>query len=132
LVEYTCKQELFHAFNSVQIFDCYSGPLGWKQKIQNQQHQVHNIKQLSINKENIKVFINGKDLKMLMHSTIELGGCIIHCRFFFLFDESSFSFYVYLFITWISWFEGKGRRYFYIAIDWVRTKYFLWSICVWK
>jgi hypothetical protein len=34
-------------------------------------------KQFSMNKENIKVFINVEDLKMLMHSTIELGGGII-------------------------------------------------------
>jgi hypothetical protein len=84
LIEDTCEQELLHAFNSVQILDCYSDPLGWKQKIQNQQHQLDNIKQFSMNKENIKVFINVKDLKMLMHSTIELGRCIIHCRFFFI------------------------------------------------
>jgi hypothetical protein len=34
-------------------------------------------KQFSMNKENIKVFVNVEDLKMLLHSTIELGGGII-------------------------------------------------------
>jgi hypothetical protein len=39
----------------------------------NQQHQEGNIKQFSTIKKNINVFKSVKDLKMLMHSTIELG-----------------------------------------------------------
>uniref|UniRef100_A0A0A9EXW5 Elongator complex protein 5 n=1 Tax=Arundo donax TaxID=35708 RepID=A0A0A9EXW5_ARUDO len=52
----------------VRILDCYSDPLGWKQKIQNQQHQENRRNQ------NITVFRNVKDVKKLMYSTTELGG----------------------------------------------------------
>jgi hypothetical protein len=64
----------FASFNSVRILDCYSDPLGWKQKIQNQQHQENSAKQFSTNKENVGVFRNVKDVKKLMYSITELGG----------------------------------------------------------
>jgi len=69
--------------------DCYSDPLGWKQKIQNQQHQENSTKQFSTNKENITVFRNVKDVTKLMYSITELGGG----------------------------FQGEGKRYFSIAVD---------------
>ncbi|KAJ1298330.1 hypothetical protein BS78_01G444500 [Paspalum vaginatum] len=73
----------------VRILDCYSDPLGWKQKIHNQMHQENSAKQLSTNKENITVFRNVKDVTKLLYSTTELGGG----------------------------FEGEGKKYFCIAID---------------
>ncbi|CAL4938120.1 unnamed protein product [Urochloa decumbens] len=73
----------------VRILDCYSDPLGWKQKIRNQQHQENSTKQFSTNKENITVFRNVKDVKRLMYSITELGGG----------------------------FEGEGKKYFSIAVD---------------
>ncbi|WVZ55876.1 hypothetical protein U9M48_006481 [Paspalum notatum var. saurae] len=45
----------------VRILDCYSDPLGWKQKIHKQMHQENSAKQLSTNKENSTVFRNVKD-----------------------------------------------------------------------
>ncbi|CAN6285292.1 unnamed protein product [Urochloa humidicola] len=73
----------------VRILDCYSDPLGWKQKIQNQQHQENIKKQFSTNKENISVFRNVKDVNKFMYSITELGGG----------------------------FEGEGKKYFSIAVD---------------
>ncbi|CAN6321042.1 unnamed protein product [Urochloa humidicola] len=73
----------------VRILDCYSDPLGWKQKIQNQQHQENITKQFSTNKENISVFRNVKDVNKFMYSITELGGG----------------------------FEGEGKKYFSIAVD---------------
>ncbi|TKV97608.1 hypothetical protein SEVIR_9G505600v4 [Setaria viridis] len=77
----------------VRILDCYSDPLGWKQKIQNQQHQENSTKQFSTNKENVAVFRNVKDVKKLMYSITELGGG----------------------------FEGEGKKHFSIAVDSVST-----------
>lgn len=65
---------ILHSFNSVRILDCYSDPLGWKQKIQNQQHQGNSAKQFSTNKDNITVYRSVKDVTNLMSSTTELGG----------------------------------------------------------
>ncbi|KAK3150776.1 hypothetical protein QOZ80_3AG0237600 [Eleusine coracana subsp. coracana] len=73
----------------VRILDCYSDPLGWKHKIQNQPHQERNRKKLSTNKENVTVFRNVKDVKMLMNSITELGGG----------------------------FQGEGKPYFSVAVD---------------
>ncbi|CAN6301884.1 unnamed protein product [Urochloa humidicola] len=73
----------------VRILDCYSDPLGWKQKIQIQQHQENSTKQFSTNKENITVFRNVKDVNKFMYSITELGGG----------------------------FEGEGKKYFSIAVD---------------
>ncbi|CAN6290313.1 unnamed protein product [Urochloa humidicola] len=73
----------------VRILDCYSDPLGWKQKIQNQQHRENITKLFPTNNENITVFRNVKDVKKLMYSITELGGG----------------------------FEGEGKKYFSIAID---------------
>ncbi|TVU48046.1 hypothetical protein EJB05_07668 [Eragrostis curvula] len=85
----TRGSKILHAFNSIRILDCYSDPLGWKQKIQNQQHQENTRKQLSTNKENITVFRDVKDVKKLLYSTTELGGG----------------------------FDGEGKKYFSVAID---------------
>jgi hypothetical protein len=73
---------ILHAFNSVRILDCYSDPLGWKQKIQNQQHQGNSAKQFSTNNENITVYRSVKDVTKLMSSATELGGGIIYHRAF--------------------------------------------------
>ncbi|KAF8718022.1 hypothetical protein HU200_025490 [Digitaria exilis] len=73
----------------VRILDCYSDPLGWKQKIQNQQHRENSTKQFPANKDNITVFRNVKDVKKLMCSITEIGGG----------------------------FEGEGKQYFSIAVD---------------
>ncbi|XP_062210254.1 elongator complex protein 5 [Phragmites australis] len=73
----------------VRILDCYSDPLGWKQKIHNQQRQENSRTQTTTNKENITVFRNVKDVEKLMYSTTELGGG----------------------------FEGEGKTYFSIAVD---------------
>ncbi|XP_066355765.1 elongator complex protein 5-like [Miscanthus floridulus] len=73
----------------VRILDCYSDPLGWKQKIQNQQHQGNSAKQFSTNKENITVYRSVKDVTKLMSSITELGGG----------------------------FEGEGKKYFSVAVD---------------
>ncbi|ONL94726.1 Elongator complex protein 5 [Zea mays] len=80
----------------VRILDCYSDPLGWKQKIQNQQHQGNSAKQFSTNKDNITVYRSVKDVTKLMSSTTELGGG----------------------------FEGEGKTYFSVAVDSVRTNNF--------
>ncbi|KAG0552310.1 hypothetical protein BDA96_01G497100 [Sorghum bicolor] len=72
----------------VRILDCYSDPLGWKQKIQNQQHQGNSAK-LSTNKENITVYRSVKDVTKLLSFTTELGGG----------------------------FEGEGKKYFSVAVD---------------
>jgi len=82
--------------------DCYSDPLGWKQKFQNQQNQENRTKQFSTNKENITVFRDVKDIKKLMYSITELGGG----------------------------FQGEGKRYFSIAVDSVRTNYFFDNLFV--
>ncbi|PVH33082.1 hypothetical protein PAHAL_9G564000 [Panicum hallii] len=73
----------------VRILDCYTDPLGWKQKFQNRQHQENSTKQFSTNKENITVLRNVKDVNKMMYSITELGGG----------------------------FEGEGKRYFSIAVD---------------
>ncbi|CAD6202523.1 unnamed protein product [Miscanthus lutarioriparius] len=73
----------------VRILDCYSDPLGWKQKSQNQQHQGNSAKHFSTNKENITVYRSVKDVTKLMSSTTELGGG----------------------------FEGEGKKYFSVAVD---------------
>jgi hypothetical protein len=123
------------SFNSVRILDCYSDLLRWKENIQIKQHQEGNIKQFSTIKKNINVFRSVNDLKMLMHSTIELEGGIIQHRAFFFCSLSLhylsmltflWSFYAYVFMLLMSEFEGEGQRYFSIAIDSVRTKYFPW------
>ncbi|KAL6645054.1 hypothetical protein ACP70R_016662 [Stipagrostis hirtigluma subsp. patula] len=71
------------------ILDCYSDPLGWKQKIHSQCHQDNSGTQFSTSKENINVFRSVKDVNKLMCSSIELGGG----------------------------FKGEGKRYFSIAVD---------------
>jgi hypothetical protein len=73
---------ILHSFISVRILDCYSDPLGWKQKIQNQQHQGNSAKQFSTNKDNITVYRSVKDVTKLMSSTTELGGGIIYHKAF--------------------------------------------------
>ncbi|KAF0918123.1 hypothetical protein E2562_022709 [Oryza meyeriana var. granulata] len=73
----------------VRILDCYSDPIGWKQKIRSQQQQESSADLCSMNKENVTVFRNVKDVDKLMCSTIDLGRG----------------------------FEGEGKIYFSIAVD---------------
>jgi hypothetical protein len=114
---------ILHAFNSVRILDCYSDPLGWKQKIQNQQHQGNSAK-LSTNKENITVYRSVKDVTKLLSFTTELGGGIIYHRTFDLLISLCFFPNPNLLTLWMSDFEGEGKKYFSVAVDSVRTNYF--------
>jgi len=66
---------------------CYYDPFGWKQKIQNQQHQGNNAKLLT-KKESITVYISVKDVTKWLSFTTELGG-----------------------------FEGEGKKYFSVVVD---------------
>lgn len=113
---------ILHAFNSIRILDCYSDPLGWKQKIQNQQHQGNSVK-LSTNKENITVYRSVKDVAKLMSSTTELGGGIICHRAFDLLLFLCFCPNHSLLTLRIPGF-GEGKKYFSVAVDSVRTNYF--------
>ena len=115
---------ILHAFNSVRILDCYSDPLGWKQKIQNQQHQGNSAKQFSTNKENITVYRSVKDVTKLMSSITELGGGIICHRAFDLLLFLCFCPNPNLLTLLMSGFEGEGKKYFSVAVDSVRTNYF--------
>ncbi|KAG8073899.1 hypothetical protein GUJ93_ZPchr0006g42864 [Zizania palustris] len=73
----------------VRILDCYSDPIGWKQKIQSQQHQESSVEPCSMDKENVTIFRSVKDVDKLMCSIIDLGRG----------------------------FEGEGKIYFTIAIE---------------
>lgn len=119
-----CTWQNLHAFNSVRILDCYSDPLGWKQKIQNQQHRGNSAKQFSTNKEIITVFRSVKDVTKLMSSTTELGGGIIYHKASDLLISLCFCPNRNLLMLWMSGFEGEGKTYFSVAVDSVRTNYF--------
>jgi len=111
--------------------DCYSDPLGWKQKFQNQQNQENRTKQFSTNKENITVFRNVKDVTKLMYSITELGGGTIHHRGFFLpLMLLCLCPMPNLLMLWMPGFQGEGKRYFSIAVDSVRTNYFFDNLFV--
>lgn len=127
-VECICFDKMYMtilpAINSVQILDCYSDPLGWKQKIQNRQNQGNSAKQFSANKENITVYRSVKDITKLMSSTTELGGGIIYHRAFDLLLLLCLCPNPYLLTLRMSGFEGEGKKYFSVAVDSVRTNYF--------
>uniref|UniRef100_A0ACD5TTS5 Uncharacterized protein n=1 Tax=Avena sativa TaxID=4498 RepID=A0ACD5TTS5_AVESA len=77
----------------VQILDCYSDPLGWKQNIRIQSHQEDTRTPCSKNKDNITIFRSVKDVAKLLCSIIDLGRG----------------------------FEGESKTYFSVAIDSIST-----------
>uniref|UniRef100_A0A0D9VQV7 Elongator complex protein 5 n=1 Tax=Leersia perrieri TaxID=77586 RepID=A0A0D9VQV7_9ORYZ len=73
----------------VRILDCYSDPIGWKQKIISEQQEECSVDMCSTNKENVTIFRSVKDVDKVMCSTVDLGRG----------------------------FEGEGKIYFSVAVD---------------
>ncbi|XP_006653258.1 elongator complex protein 5-like [Oryza brachyantha] len=57
----------------VHILDCYSDPIGWKEKIRSQQQHESSVDLCATNKANVIVFRNVKDVDKLLCSSIDLG-----------------------------------------------------------